>query len=147
MPDPHLSPFGYLLVDPERLDLPGRVDVLRRLSGALQASNKREDQWLGRVLLQWLQHGGDLVERLGVRPPQGSRTTAQSIVLQARQDQVLLRLSAAMGGDARAIRVLRRQAPCPAAFDDLVHEAHGLSCPCSRAAFERARRRASRHRP
>lgn len=146
MQGPRFDAFGRLLIDPGQLDLPGRVDALRRLSGSLQASSNRENQWLGRVLLQWLQHGGDLAEILGVRPPKGSHATAQSVVLQARRDQVLMRLATALGSDAQAIRVLRGQIPCPPAFGDLVRDAHSLECPCSRSAFARARWRASHHR-
>jgi len=137
--------FGRLIGQVESLDMPGRVDVLRRLSGTLQASQSREQRWLGYALGAWLANGGDLAERLGVRPPQGSHCTAQSIVLQARRDQVLLRLSVAMGSDAQAVRVLCGRMPCPPMHAELLREARELRCPVSRAAFERARRRASRH--
>lgn len=138
--------FGRLLVEVEELDVAGRTDVLRRLSGSLQASTSRETAWLGRAILLWLQQGGDLAAALGVRPPRGSRRTAQSLVLQVQRDQTLLRLSNAAGGDAQAIRLLRGQVQRPPALQDLVLEAQRLRCPCSRAAFARARQRASHHR-
>jgi hypothetical protein len=142
--DPNRNAFGHLVTDPERLDMPGRVDCLRRLAGELQAARSFESRWLGRSLTTWMHRGGDLLDVLGVRPAQGSRTTAQALVERDAHDSALLRLSVAVGGDAKALRMLRGEIPCPALHAELLREAQGG--PTSRAAFTRARRRASRHR-
>jgi hypothetical protein len=122
-------------------DFAANVDRLRRLSGALQAGNA-DAQWLGDAIMTWLHEGGDLVERLGVKARVGSKQTAQATVLRELQDDALLRLSAAAGGDARALAILFG-GQCPARFVDLFHRARALNVPTSRAAFTRARRRAS----
>ena len=134
--------FGVLLTRPEQLDMPDRVDCLRRLAGQLQAAGTLEEQWLGRSLSRWLQAGGDLVDVLGLRPPAGSRRTAQAIVAAEIHEAALLRLAEAVGSDARAVRILRRQEACPPALTSLAEAANGG--PCSRASFTRVRS-ASRH--
>jgi hypothetical protein len=123
-------------------DFVANVDRLRRLSGALQAGNA-DAQWLGDALMGWLHHGGDLVEVLGVKSRAGSRLTAQAIVLRDMRDAALLRLSAAAGGDAKALAILCGR-PCPERILDLFQKAVALGAPKSRAAFTRARQRASR---
>ena len=139
--------FGRLLVDPESLDLAERVDCMRRAAGALAASDTAEGQWLGRVLLRWLRDGGDLLDALRMRPARGSTLTPQAMVAQDARDRALLRLSSAVGGDARALAVLQGAAPCPAHCVDLLEQAGALRIPASRHAFSRARRRVARHQP
>lgn len=140
------NPFGRPLNDPASLDFRDRVDCLRRLAGGLQASASAESKWLGRCLATWLHNGGDLLGSLGVRPAPGSRTTSQAVVRQALRDNALLRLSVAVGGDAQALRILAGTMPCPASAAGALADALRLKCPQSRAAFTRARGRASRHR-
>lgn len=138
--------FGRLLIDPECLDLAGRVDCLRRAAGELAASDTAELRWLAAALLRWLHNGGELADVLGLRPHRGSRTTPQALVAQEARDRALLRLSAAAGGDATSLALLRDELPCPAHCVDSLEEARRLRVPASRAAFTRARQRASRER-
>lgn len=137
--------FGRLLIDPDRLDLAGRVDCMRRAAGELTASGTPDSQWLGRALLRWLREGGDLLDALHMRPARGSTMTPQALVAQDARDRALLRLSAAVGGDARALAVLQGKAPCPAHCVDLLEQAGAMRIPASRHAFSRARRRVARH--
>jgi hypothetical protein len=113
------------------------------LAGELQGGPTREQQWLGRVLSTWLSTGGELQNLLGVKPPQGSRRTAQALVEQDKHDQALLRLAAAVGSRAEAARILAGRTECPALLAELVVEAQ--SGAVSQAAFTRAQRRAARH--
>lgn len=116
MTDPARDAFGRLLIDPARLDFRSRVDCLRWLSGHLQAERDLEAQWLGSALRTWLDHGGDLIALLGIRPARGSRVTAQAIVREALHDVELLR-AAVEAGSARAAATLIAAGPhSPAAF-------------------------------
>ncbi|HUG26217.1 hypothetical protein [Piscinibacter sp.] len=142
--DPRRDAFGRLLSSPSELDFVGRVDCLRRLAGELQAGLTVEARWLGRSLATWLADGGDLDAVLGVRAPQGSKRTAQALVLAERRAGALLQLATALGSDALALRVLQGSEACPAQHADLLATAQSLRCPASREAFRRAR--ASRHR-
>ena len=90
---PMRDAFGRLIGSPELLDLPGRVDCLRRLAGELQAGKSAESRWLGRSLATWLQRGGNLADRLGVKASRGSHRTPQAMVAQDARDDGLLRLS------------------------------------------------------
>lgn len=135
--------FGRLIVDPDRLDLAGRVDCLRRAAGELQAGATFESRWLGRTIARWLTDGGDLEAVLGVRPPQGSKRTAQALVLAERRASALLQLAAALGGDAIALRVLRGLEACPDQHADLLAAARALGCPMTDRSIRRARTRHS----
>lgn len=138
--------FGALIVDPDELPQRDRVDVMRRLAGQLQAADTCEARWLGRKVQEWLQAGGDLVEQLGLRPPRGSKATAQALIRNERRDLLLLRLSVACGGDRAALRVLSGLAPCPSSAVGIVAELRAIGAPKTDAAFSRARARASRDR-
>jgi len=139
--------FGQLVVAPERLTREQRVDVLRRLSGRLQAARDLETNWLGSVLTQWLSAGaGDLLDALGLRPPPGSKRTVQAILRGEQRDRAMLKLSVAAGGDRAALRILAGVAPCPPSARQLLDELCELGTPRSTAAFTRARRRVSRAR-
>lgn len=131
--------FGRLICDPDDLPLRDRVDVLRRLAGQLQASASREQRWMGRALLTWLQDGGDLAAVLGLRPPRGSKATAQRLINAETRARVLMRLSTVCGSDRAALRVLDGLAPCPGSAAPLVTELRRLGAPRSVAAFSRAR--------
>lgn len=137
--------FGRLLVDPDDLPQRDRVDVLRRLAGGLQASANRESAWLGRKLSEWLHDGigVDLVDALGLRPPKGSKATAQALVRTAQCDVLLLRLSTSCGGDRAAIRAIRGDGCTPEAAE-IVAQLRALKAPKTAAAFSRARARVSR---
>jgi hypothetical protein len=137
--------FGRLIADPATLDRRQRVDLLRRLSGALQASDDLGATWLGRTLATWLHDGGDLAAALGLRPPRGSRATAQRQVQIEQRDRLALRLSASVGGDRAALRVLQGMAPCPGSVSTVVAELRTLGAPTSAAGFTRARQRVSHH--
>jgi hypothetical protein len=136
--------FGRLVVDPDCLTLRELVDVVRRLSGELQAADGRELPWLGRGLARWLASGGDLAQVLGLRPARGSRLTATAIVAGDRRDRLLLRLSVAAGGDRAALRLLADATVCPRRLAALVAEVRAAGAPRSAAAFTRARQRVSR---
>lgn len=132
--------FGRLL-DPVRADRLERVDELRRVAGRLHAAEDRGSRWLGGALLDWLHGGGDLADRLGVRPPRGSRRTHAQMLRQARQDAALLRLAAAVGCDRLALAILRGAAQCSADCAALLADAQALEVPTGPHAISRARRR------
>lgn len=138
--------FNRLIVDPDELQQRDRVDVVRGLAGQLQAGDRIEARWLGRKLADWLQAGGDLADVLGLRPPKGSKTTAQRLIRAEQRDRLLLRLSLACGGDRAALRVLAGQDLCPAAAAGILAELQCLGLPKSTAAFHRARASVSRVR-
>lgn len=136
--------FGRLVVDPATLSRDERLAELRRCAGRLAADPDRGIQWLASGLLAWSVHGVDPADALGLRPPRGStRTVASAARLRAR-DAALLRLAAALGGDRRALRVLRGDEACPAVHQRLLDDALRLAVPTSPNAISRARRR---HRP
>lgn len=148
MADATRNAFGRLLVRPETLEFHERVACLRRLAGELQAGGATlEAQWLGRGLVTWLQHGGDLLKHLDLRPPQGCRITAQALVRQAAVDDLLLRASNALGSDRRAADVIAERSTCPPQHLQLVCELRALGAPKSADAIGDARRRVvARHR-
>ncbi len=135
--------FGNLLTPPERLTRTERIDTLRGLAGRLLGDNRVDMQWLGRCLGQWLERGGGLDAVLGLRPERGSRATAQSRVRQVEIDSLLMRLSAACGGDSQARAVLKG-ARCRSDVQPIVDRLARLKAPKSKAAFTRARERSSR---
>jgi hypothetical protein len=138
MPDPHRDAFGRLLSAPADLSMRQRVEALRRLSGELQAGSA-EARWLGAVLVDWLQHGGELEQRLGVKARRGSHGNPAALVRQAETARLMLRLAAVVGGAARAARILIGNAAAPVAAADLVAELRARRAPASRRAFVRAR--------
>lgn len=139
------NPFGALVVSPARRPRHERIDILRMLAGRLQADPHVDLQWLGERLSTWLQRGGPLDAVLGVRAEQGSRATAQARVRQAEIDGLLLQLAVAVGGDCKALAILRAEHPCPASVRLIVDRLQALQAPTSKTAISRARRRVSRH--
>lgn len=121
-----------------------RVQLLRELSGHLQADRHPGAAWLGAAIGRWLHHGGNLPELLGVRAPRGSKNTAQAITRRAEVDALLRRLALACGTE-QASRVLRGIAPCPVELQAAVERLRELGAPSSPAAFWRASRRVARH--
>ncbi len=136
--------FGKLLVHPDQLRLPDRVRLLRELAGRLQAADDLGQQWLGAGLSSWLRQGGDLPALLGIRPPRGSRNTAQRQIQNERTDRLLLELARVCGTDRAASAALRADTPPPAAAG-LVAELLKLRAPKSPDAFSRARRKLAPH--
>lgn len=134
--------FGRLIVDPNALSHRARIDVLRRVAGELQAANSREARWLGQQLIGWLHDGGDLAQRLGVRPTPGSRATPQATVRIAERDARIRRLVVAVGSQARAARILQGAEPAPARAAALAAELLEMGAPRSRRAIVRACARA-----
>ena len=139
MVDQYRNAFGRLVVEPGRMTLRERVTCLRRLAGSLQASHEADARWLGQTLTDWMTRGGDLEQRLGVKPPRGSHARPEALVRQAETARLLLRLAAVVGSDARASRVLGGVEPAPAAAVDLVDVLRERRAPTSRRAFVRAR--------
>jgi hypothetical protein len=139
------NPFSTLVVNPVRLPRHERIDILRALAGRFQADCHPDVQWLGERLSAWLQRGGALDGVLGVRAEQGSRATAQARVRQAEIDGLLLQLAVAVGGDCKALAILRAEHPCPASVRLIVDRLQALQAPTSKTAISRARRRVSRH--
>ena len=137
--------FGRLLTVPEKLTRRERVDVVRRLSGELQASRGAEAAWLGRVLSGWLDSGGDLEAHLGVRPPQGSHARPEAIVAAERLQSLLARFATAVGGTRKAARILQGEADCPSDLRDLLAQLRERNAPTSASSVTRARRRVSHH--
>lgn len=119
--------------------------LLRTLAGELQAGRSPGAQWLGRVLLTWLQHGGDLPALLGVRPGRGSTRTAQASIRRDAINRGLVDLARAVGGDGQASRMLQGLEPVPNAMTDAVQRLRSLGAPTSARAIRRARQR-TRHR-
>jgi len=146
MPDSRFSAFGTPLVEPDALTLEERLHLLRANMGSWRFG--RIDPYAGRLLAdgfdQFLQHGGDLARHLGLRPPKGSRATAQRIERLRERDALLVRLSVAVGTAARARRVLAGVEPCPKSARPLIEALKEHDVPRSRAAFTRAK--VSRHR-
>jgi hypothetical protein len=122
-------------------DMVANTDRLRRAVGRMQADEALDLRQIGAVLAAWLHEGGDLVAALGVRPRIGSRVTPQALVLQDRQDHLLMALSRAAGSDAKALRMLIGEIAIPAAHQQLLEDARDAKCPASRTAFTRARQR------
>lgn len=126
--------FGRLLTSPARLPVEEKVECLRRLAGSLQASEQAESRWLGESIATWVRCGGTLEDALGVAPGRPAM-----LVRRAEVSRLLLRLSALVGGDARASRILRGIEEAPAVAVELVIELHARRAPTSRRAFIRAR--------
>ena len=122
-----------------------RVVLLRGLSGELQAGGSPASRWLGRTLAAWLRDGGDLHRALGIRPARGSHHTPQALVRRAEVNRLLLRLSAAAGGDERAAQWLRGLDVVPDAVAGDVSRLRELAAPTSVRGIQRARK-ATRHR-
>lgn len=122
-----------------------RVTILRQLSGHLQADRHPGAQWLGATLARWLRHGGDLPALLGVRPPRGSRKTAQALVRQAEIEFLMRRMSGDLKSNRIASEVLRGTRPCPVSCVTARDRLIELNAPKSASAFRRARRNGSRH--
>ena len=144
MSDPHRDAFGRLVVDPAKLPRASQINCLRVAAGQLQALDALELRWLGRVLAERLRQGGNLEVALGLRPPRGSRSTAQALARRADVDSALVTLSAAVGV-VRASHILRGAEPAPAAQAELVARLRCIGAPTSKAAITRARK-ASRDR-
>ena len=104
---PGFNAFGDVLADPGQLSRAERIDLLRRQAGRLLADGNREARWVGERLQTWLASGGELDAVLGVRAPRGSRATPQERVRRDEVDNLLLRLSVQVGGDAKALEMLR----------------------------------------
>lgn len=121
-----------------------RVQLLRELSGHLQADRHPGAAWLGSTLARWLHHGGDLAKLLGVRAVRGSKSTAQALTRRAEVDALLRRLALACGA-ANAALVLRGTVPCPVELQSTVERLRDLNAPSSPAAFWRASRRLAHH--
>jgi hypothetical protein len=140
---PNRDYVGRLLMDPARLSRLERFDLLRQMAGAMQVSNRRETAWLGRALGDWLHYGGDLAKHLDLHSARGSHLTLPNLLRQEEQDRALIRLSVLVGGDTRALKILRGELPCPPLAAALVAELQDASK--SSGAVTRARRRLARH--
>ena len=138
---PGFNAFGDVLADPGQLSRAERIDLLRRQAGRLLADGNREARWVGERLQTWLASGGELDAVLGVRAPRGSRATPQERVRRDEVDSLLLRLSAQVGGDAKALELLRGQCPAPGHVADIVGRLQALKAPTSQDALSRARKR------
>ena len=142
--------FGHFLVPPEDLSYDDRVALCDAVIAALQASsplNPYQRKWLGDALHQFRTQGGDLARHLGLRPVRGSKRTAAATHAQHERDQALIRLQVAIGPDAQTLRVLRGEVPCPKRARDRLDACLKFTVPGSVAAFTRARKRLSHHRP
>jgi len=117
-----------------------RVQLLRELTGHLQADRHPGAAWLGAAIGRWLHHGGDLAALLGARTVRGSKNTAQALTRRAEVDALLRRLALACG-TAQAALILRGSADCPVELMGTVERLRELNAPSSPAAFWRASRR------
>lgn len=145
MATPHDLPrdaFGRLIVDPDTLTHRARIDVLRGLAGELQAATSREARWLGQQLIAWLHDGGDLAQRLGVRPTPGSTATPQAVVRAAERDAAVRRFVVEVGSQSRAARILQGIEHAPARAAALLADLVAMDAPRSRRAIVRAVQRA-----
>lgn len=142
---PNHNAFGDALHDPAQLSRAERIDLLRRQAGRLLADTSRESRWLGECLSRWLREGGELDAVLGVRAPRGSRVTPQARLRQEEISRLLLQLSVQVGGDRKALQILRGEVPCPGFVAEIVDRAKALRAPKSQDAMSRARRRAAAH--
>ncbi|MBX3704626.1 MAG: hypothetical protein KF822_12695 [Steroidobacteraceae bacterium] len=133
--------FGRLIADPRTLDRAERIAEVRRVAGRLQADVDRGSRWFGSALLDWLHVGGDLADRLAIRPEQGSHRTVAAMLRQERQDAALLRLASAVGCDRLALRVLRGEVESAPEHRHLVDAAREAQAPSGPHAISRARRR------
>lgn len=140
--DRRFSAFGTPLVPPAQLTHAERVELLR---AAIARMHYGADpgpyalQWIAAGMGRWLSDGGDLAAHLGLRPPRGSRRTAAALQLERERADLLVRLSAAVGGDAQALRVLHGAAPAPRVAQPLLEALREHRLPRSRSAFTRAR--------
>lgn len=90
------DPFGRSALPSEPIDRAGRVRALHAAAAALSAGEplpRGISAWLGRALVAWLETGGDLELRLGVRAPRGSHMTAQRLILRAEPGRASSRMS------------------------------------------------------
>jgi hypothetical protein len=110
--------LGSLIVDPERLTLEQRTQVLRELSGSLLAERDLARVWLGGALRRWLDgEAHDLVALLGLRPPRGCTVTAQFLVQRDKRDAEMLRALVETGSARAAAAKVQPGAPrSPSAF-------------------------------
>jgi hypothetical protein len=137
----NLNPWGTPIVPAENLTRIERIELLRRAAKSLARGkvDKYTGAWLADVLEAHLANGRDLEALLGVRPPQGCTQTAQRLTAAEKHAKLLLQLSAAVGGDRQAARVLAGTAPCPARARGILAELQASPGPTSLAAFSRAR--------
>lgn len=136
----HLNPWGDPIADPAKLARAERLDVLRGAVASLKVGkiDRRTAAWLASVLDEHLQ-GADLAQLLGTKPVQGCTLTPARITAAEKHGALLLRLSAACGGDRAAVRVLAGKDACPARARPILAEIAESKGPRSLAAFSRAR--------
>jgi hypothetical protein len=136
------DPFGRRVVRVGQLTPPQRIALLME---AVQDLSKMTDRpwavYLGQALDDWLERDGSLEERLGVRPPRGSRARPAAVLRRERVDALLLALAKLAGSDEAAVRMLQAPGTAPAAQRELVDELRMLRAPESLASIGRARRR------
>jgi len=134
MPDEHRDPWGRLVVEPDRLPMPARVDELRKVAGRLQAEQDRGARWVGQAFAAWLSGQAPTVEAaLGV----GTRTP-QRLVQRDALRRTLRAFIVAMGGKSAAARALQgREVPRGQAAAMLA-ELKAMGCPTSRSGIIRA---------
>jgi hypothetical protein len=134
--------FGRPLVSFDRLTLEEKVRLLRADLPAWRYGRCGTfvGAWLAEAFDDFLQHGGDLVHLLGLKPARGSRNTVQRIGRLRERDVLLVRLSVAVGTAARAQRVLAGAEPCPKVARPLVEALKAHAAPSSKSAFSRARK-------
>jgi len=142
MPDSHFSPFGRLLVPLDALSLDERVRILLADLGSWKygTCNPVVGAWFAAGVDRFLRHGGDLARHLQLRPPRGSRATAQRIERLRERDTLLVQLTVTLGSAARARRVLDGDEACPARARPLLEALQAHAIPRSKAAFTRAKK-------
>jgi hypothetical protein len=138
--DPHRDGRNRLVTRPEYLEREQRIAVLRGVAGRLDADPDVGVTWFAECLLTWLRRGGDFAATLEIQPVRGSRRTVAAIIRQEQVDEMLRKLSVAVGSDVRASAILRGQRPCPSRVRDLVADLLALRAPSSPRAFSRARK-------
>lgn len=116
-----------------------RFAAVRRLSGRLQGLDDADSKWLGERLQTWLYSGGDLESSLGLKPPQGSHSTAQELMRRAEINRLLVSLSRELHGHKKASRVLQGIDAVPPGLAETVQRLRALRAPSSTRAFVRAR--------
>ncbi len=136
------DPFGRRVVRVADLTGPQRIALLMEAAKELRLMTDRPwAVYLGKAIDDWFERDGSLEDRLGVRPPRGSRARPAAVLRRDRVDQLLLALAASAGSDEAAVRMLQAPGTAPAGLREIVDDLRMLRAPSSLASIGRARRR------
>lgn len=118
-----------------------KIALLRRCANRLQVDSDPAARWVGLTISDALRKGHSLDDALGVRPPKGSRATAQALLERESIDKDLAQLANALGLTVAA-SVLRGECEAPPVLTEIVDRLRESGAGLSSSAISRACSRA-----